>query len=91
MSTKTNTSIETTAKVSAHSPCTLSVAACRLAAIAAIADTDSPIVANAYARQAEDHAKTAAEVAADDNKDRRQVKIAQRWVKAAMAVAGSVK
>lgn len=56
-------------KTSAHSPCTELVAKCRLAAIAAIAETQ-PIVAKAYAEQAADYATSAKNAAAATSIDR---------------------
>lgn len=70
----------------AHSPCTVAVGKCRLAAIAAIAEVKAPFVAKAYADQAEAFLAEAQGVAADDIKDSRQLEIAQRWVTAAQSV-----
>ena len=72
----------TQAKSSAHSPCTQAVAACRLAAIAAIAEPIA-LVAQAYAAEAYRQFSIAQAAAADDNKDRKQVATAERWTIAA--------
>ena len=76
------------AKAAAHSPCTLAVAACRLAAIAAIADPVA-LVARAYAAEALRQLGLAEAAAADDTKDRRQCATARRWVLAADTAAAS--
>lgn len=70
----------------AHSPATVLIGKCRLAAIAAIAEFKMPVVAKAYADQAEEFLIEAQGVAADDIKDNRQLEIGQRWVTASAAV-----
>lgn len=72
----------TTTKAAPHSPCTQAVAACRLAAIAAIAEPVQ-LVAQAYAAEAYRQLSIAQAAAADDAKDKRQVATAERWVIAA--------
>ena len=81
--------VATEAKSAAHSPCTLAVAACRLAAIAAIAET-SRFVALAYVQEANAQFERATELAADDAKDKKQVNTAFRWTVAAKAAADSL-
>ena len=72
----------TTTKAAPHSPCTQAVAACRLAAIAAIAEPIQ-LVAQAYAAEAYRQFGIAQSAAADDTKDKRQVATAERWMIAA--------
>jgi len=80
---------QTQTKVAKHSPCALAVAACRLAAIAAIAEP-AQLVARAYAAEASRQAGIAEDTAADDPKDMmRQIATAHRWVLAAEAAAES--